>query len=201
MNIFDGLEEKDIEKILKNLEGEKKLFEKNRKIASNKDNVIGIIINGEANLEKYDYNGNRLIVEKLERNSLFGELFYKFKNDTILIAKTDCEVLFFKYDNFIKKNKNINILINMNKLLSEKILNLNTRIEILSKRSIKDKLLSYFSYLTNYKKNKSFLLPLTYTDLADYLAIDRSAMMREIKKLKEERYIKTNGKKITLITF
>jgi CRP-like cAMP-binding protein len=55
--------------------------------------------------------------------------------------------------------------------------------------------------LANDKPNRTFMLPFTYTDLADYLSIDRSAMMRELKNLKDDGFIKTNGKKITLISY
>ena len=89
----------------------------------------------------------------------------------------------------------------MLKLLSQKIVELNERVEILSKRSIRDKLLSYFELLASSNPKRSFLLPFTYTDLADYLSVDRSAMMRELKNLKEEGFIQTNGKKITITRY
>ena len=89
----------------------------------------------------------------------------------------------------------------MLKLLSNKIVELNERVEILSKRSIRDKLLSYFELLASDNPKRSFTLPFTYTDLADYLSVDRSAMMREIKNLKDEGFLKTNARKITIMKF
>lgn len=67
---------------------------------------------------------------------------------------------------------------------------LNNRIELLTQRSIKDKLLGYFSILSLENNNKTFALPISFTDLADYLSIDRSAMMRTIKSLQDEGIIK-----------
>ena len=49
------------------------------------------------------------------------------------------------------------------------------------------------------KGNKTYTLPLTYTELSSYLSVDRSAMTREIKNLKEDGFIKTNGHKITIL--
>ena len=46
--------------------------------------------------------------------------------------------------------------------------------------------------------NRTFYIPLSYTDLADYLSVDRSAMMRELKSLKEEGFISRDGNKVTL---
>ena len=73
------------------------------------------------------------------------------------------------------------------------------RIELLTKRSIRDKLIGYFTMLSTRNLSKSFSLPFSLTDLADYLSVDRSAMMRELKLLKEEGFIEKNGNKITLL--
>ena len=75
----------------------------------------------------------------------------------------------------------------------------NEHIEILSERSIRNKLLEYFNI--NSKKNGSryIYLPFNFSDLANYLAIDRSAMSRELSYLKEEGFISIKGKKITLL--
>ena len=73
------------------------------------------------------------------------------------------------------------------------------RIELLTKRSIRDKLIGYFTMLSTRNLSKTFLLPFSLTDLADFLSIDRSAMMRELKLLKEDGFIEKNGNKITLI--
>lgn len=77
---------------------------------------------------------------------------------------------------------------------------LNTRIEILTKKNIRDKLITYFNILSAKNYSKTFTIPFTLTDLADYLSVDRSAMMREISHLKNEGFIEKKGKKITLLT-
>ena len=207
-SIFEGIEEEDIKKMLKCFDAKTRTFKKDRTIVTNIINIkmIGIILEGTANVERYDYNGNRSIIEKLEKNSVFGEVFSRLGSDISVIATSDCEVLFIEYEHLIKRCKKgciyHSILTNnVLQLLSKKIVDLNKRLEILSKRTIRDKLLSYFELLANDSPKRSFHLPFTYTDLADYLSIDRSAMMREIKNLKEEGFIETNGKKITLKSY
>ena len=207
-SIFEGIEEEDIKKMLKCFDAKTRTFKKDRTIVTNIINIkmIGIILEGTANVERYDYNGNRSIIEKLEKNSVFGEVFSRLGSDISVIATSDCEVLFIEYEHLIKRCKKgciyHSILTNnVLQLLSKKIVDLNKRLEILSKRTIRDKLLSYFELLANNSPKRSFNLPFTYTDLADYLSIDRSAMMREIKNLKEEGFIETNGKKITLKSY
>ena len=73
------------------------------------------------------------------------------------------------------------------------------RIELLTQKSIRDKLISYFDILSLRRVNRTFTIPYSYTDLADYLSVDRSAMMREIKALKDEGFISKQGNKIILL--
>lgn len=87
----------------------------------------------------------------------------------------------------------------MSELFIDEIIDLNLRIELLTKRSIREKLLSYFEILSKSSMNKVFNIPYTYTDLADYFSVDRSSLMREIKMLTDEGFIKKEGTKITLL--
>lgn len=205
LTIFNNIEINDIERMLKCFDARKFLYKKDRTILSNLVNikVIGIILSGTANMVRYDYNGNRTIIEKLERDSIFGEVFSYLGSDISVVTTSDCEVLFFDYANLInrcRKSCVCHALLtdNVLQLLSKKIIDLNERLEVLSKRTIRDKLLGYFNLLAKGKVTRSFNLPFSYTELADYLSVDRSAMMREIKNLKEEGIVSTNGKRIVL---
>ena len=167
---------------------------------------VCILISGSADLIRYDFNGIKTIVERFYEKDVFGEIFYQINtnNDLFVLAKEDSKVLFFNYDIFEKKCKkncefHEKLLINLPNLILSKIEDLNFRIELLSKRTIREKLISYFSKRSESAFNKTFTLTLTLTDLADYLSVDRSAMMREIKSLKDEGFIKKSGNKITLL--
>ena len=161
-------------------------------------NQICILKKGNADIIRYDKNGNKTIIETLKANDIFGEVFFPINTNSELfvIAKTNCEVIFFLYDDIFKyRNALDNIFFN---LFLNRTIKQNIRIELLTKRSIKEKLLSYFSFLSIEYNKKDFTLPLSYTDLADYLCIDRSAMMREIQHLQKENIITKNGYNIKL---
>ena len=106
-SIFEGIEEEDIKKMLKCFDAKTRTFKKDRTIVTNIINIkmIGIILEGTANVERYDYNGNRSIIEKLEKNSVFGEVFSRLGSDISVIATSDCEVLFIEYEYLIKRCK------------------------------------------------------------------------------------------------
>ena len=88
---------------------------------------------------------------------------------------------------------------NLSYLIIKNTVKLNTRIEILTKKSIRDRLLTYFNIVASKNFTKTIKLDISLTDLADYLCVDRSAMMREISHLKEDGIIEKNGKKITIL--
>ncbi len=207
--IFDYIDEQDVKKLLNCLQCRKVSYKKERTIVSNLINtrMIYIILRGTVDLIRYDYNGNRTILEELNENDIFGEVFSaNLSSDIAAMAKTDCEIMSLDYQSIItrcKKNCPFHdkFIENMMDMISKKIIEKNERIEVLTQRSIRDKLLSYFEKLSRQKISKTFNLPSSYTDLADYLSIDRSAMMREIKKLKDEGFIQTKGKKITMLNY
>lgn len=165
-----------------------------------KRNQIYILTNGEAMLIRYDTNGNKTIIEHFTEGNIFGEMFYSVNtsNELTVIAKKNCKVIYFNYSDLIENN-NLELLNILISILSNKATNTNDRIEVLTKRTIREKLLAYFSSISSKYHSKSFTLPMCYSDLADYLSIDRSAMMREIKNLTTEGFIKKNKKKITLL--
>lgn len=184
-----------------------KTFSKNEVITTyiEKRNQFCILLSGNADLVRYDLNGNRTIVEHFSKGDVFGEVFYMItiNNELLVEARENCQVLFFIYDDIHKKCKTTcrfhQVLSeNLPELILSKVTDLNMRVELLTKRSTRDKLLGYFNLLSTKTLAKSFELPFSLTDLADYLSVDRSAMMREIKLLKEEGFIDKEGNRITL---
>ena len=149
--------------------------------------------------------GDEVVTEKLNENDLFGTniSLTNYENCQIL-AKTDVEVLVIDYKKLMKQENlkyryfNVffqNIFVIINKKIKEK----NERINILEKKQIREKLLEFFEI--EYKKahTKTITLPFHLKDLADYIAVNRSAMFRELKNMKEEKVIEIKNKRITLL--
>ncbi len=203
LRIYENLDEK---KFLSTLQSNTIFYKNNQTIAYSLGdrNVIGIIEEGSANLVRFDYNGERTIVEELYSGDIFSDMFYSSTNSELLvIATSDCKVTFVSYDELINKAQTsinaLSFLDNLINLITDKLVRRNERIELLTTRTIRNKLLAYFELQTKKVNSKSFDLEYTYTDLADYLAIDRSAMMRELKHLKEDGFINDINRKITLL--
>ena len=86
----------------------------------------------------------------------------------------------------------------MLRLMADKAQSLSERVDVLSRRSIREKLLCCFRHLASREGGDSFTLPFSLSMLADYIATDRSAMMRELKRLREEGVICSDGRRFTL---
>lgn len=169
------------------------------------ENIIGIIMQGSAQIINIEYNGNEIIMEELSKDSVFGTNISLTNSDEHqILAKEDTEVLVIDYNKIINP-KNLrysyfNIFFkNLFTIINDKFRETNERVKILEKKQIREKLLEFFEI--EYKKNysNSFFLPFTFRDLADYIAVNRSAMFRELKNLKEEKIIEVKDKKITLL--
>lgn len=204
--LFLNMSVKEKDKILKNLEAITLTFPKNANVFStiNCETMLGIIEYGHIQIIKTDYNGNRIIIDELSDNDVFGYLLTpSLNNECDIIVKQDSKITFIEYAFIFKKSDNNSsyypFIRNLLMLMTDTIHQKNQRIEILTKKSIRNKILEYFRFLEKRNGTKSFLLPISFTELADYLAIDRSAMSRELKNLKEEGFIKIKNKKVTLL--
>lgn len=168
-------------------------------------NQFCILLEGEAQLITYDANGNKNILYYYKQNDIFGEALFKIYIDRELfvLAKKKCKVLFYPYDIAEHCTENclyhIDIVRNLPDLILNSIAEQNFRMLLLTKKSVRDKLLTYFNVLSVENNSKTFEIPFSLTDLSDYLMIDRTAMMREIKRLKDENVIKKNKNKISLV--
>ena len=206
MNIlFNNITNVNKEKILKSLEGNTLHFKKNNTILSNikQDNIIGIILEGYIQIVKTDYNGNRTIIEDLYDNDIFSSKMSNISNSEYSVTtKEDTKLIIIYFNEILNNDLNTSyynqFLKNLLYIMSDKMTNINNRIEILSNKTIRNKLLAYFKLMSKKNKSRIIYLPYTFIDLADYLGVDRSAMYRELKNLKEEGLITITNKKIIL---
>ena len=193
-----------LEKMSKCVNAKKKTFMNGETILSfgNKRKIIGIILSGNADLRKIDIKGFETILENLSKGDIFSEMFIEINDDpTYLVATKETEVLFIDYYHIFNDCKinclNHKIVVNtIIDMLMHKTVQLSNKISILSNRTTREKILSYLQ--TEAKGNRKVTINYSLQELADYLCVDRSAMMREIKKLIDEKKIKKEGRTFTI---
>lgn len=201
--LFDNINDKEKELLLKEFEASTITYKKNSPVLSTvNNNIIGIVLEGYLQIIKTDYDGFSIIIEELTEEKIFGSTLSSLNNgEYTIIAKEDSKVLVIEYDmifNSVNYKPYVSrFLKNLLNITTDIIKEKNYRIQILTKRSIRDKLLEYFNINVT-KGSRILYLPFSYTDLANYLAVDRCAMSRELKNLKDDGFIETKGKKIYL---
>ena len=179
-----------------------KTYKKGETLLSNiaNSNFSGLVISGLIYLIGENANSERCIIDYFEKGDLLYQqsLLQLADNTFYVLAKTNCEINLVNLQSFnINPPNSENNLVN---LLSKFERKRTTHTYILQQRKLRNKLLLYFKYLSHKHHKDNFILPLCYTDLADYLATDRSALMRELKKLNDDKLIKSEKRKITLLT-
>lgn len=206
-NPFDGIQGKNKEKLLKALDATTVNIKKGVDIGYllKDNNELAIVTNGFIEIIKENEDGSKTTIDTLEENDILSSstLYVKdsiynilTKEDTTLIVFDLNAILDFQDET--KKYYN-DFLINLFLINNEKIKKGNERIQILTKKTIRNKLLEYFRIKSDKSGSKYVYLPSTYLNLSDYIAVDRSAMSRELKSLKDEGFIDIDGRKITLL--
>lgn len=207
ISLFKDITPNNKGKLLKLLETSNFTYQKGVNIAylfKDKES-IGLVLSGSLNIIRIDYNGTRTIIETIYEEEILGtSLTSLLSNDYEIITREDTKILWLDYNiilgiNDIKYTYYNQFIKNLLMIALEKNTLKNERIEILTQKTIRNKLLEYFRIEALKNRSKIIYLKSTWQDLADYLAIDRCAMTRELKYLKEEGFISVKGRVITLL--
>ena len=206
-NLFENINEQNIRKIKRFLRATTITYPKGVNILSNvnQDDFIAIVDSGSIQFISTDYDGNKSIIEDIPEGGMFGSLTFPINDEEVsCIAKEVTQITYIEYnsitnDEISKTDSYIIFIKNLIKILSDQVSEKNSRIELLTKKTTRDKLLDYFQIQAKKRGTKTFTIPFSYTELANYLSVDRSAMTREIGYLKDDGIIKTNGRRITLL--
>ena len=168
--------------------------------------LLGIVSQGSAVVERIDREGGRAILEHLGPGGVFGEMMmFKAAGDDSVVVRgvKPCRVSFLRAEAVMRRCEHAcachsRMVENLFRLVTEKAMSLSERVEVLSRRSIREKLLRYFQLQAAKGHGPSFQLPFSLSALADYISADRSAMMRELKKMREEDLLSVHGRDVTL---
>ena len=202
--LFDGIREEEYQRMLVCFQARTETFSPGKSLW--RKGQIGVIEKGSAIVRRVDMEGNVAILEHLEENGVFGEnlAFACMAGDEIqVVSETECRVLYLGYDHIMKRCENAcphhSVLVrNVLNLVAGKARRLSERVEVLSQRSIRGKLLCCFNLMAEAKGSDSFSLPFSLSGLAAYISTDRSAMMRELRHMMEEGLLEIEGRQVTL---
>ncbi len=208
--LFDGINEDDCRRMINCFNAEIRKYKSGSTILSFTDtsDKLGVILSGRAVMVKYDINGVRTIMETLDEQSIFGAYFTFTalqRGGVEIVSEGDCEIMFVRQSEITKRCEKAclchsRVVENLLRLMSEKTISLTERIEVLTQRTIEDKLISYLHIIEDKTPDgKTPHIPFSTTALSDYLCVNRSALQREIKKLKTKGVLTISNRKFTLL--
>lgn len=194
--LFSNIEEENLLRMLSCLGAKVEAFDKKYTIFSEgvPAKYIGIVLSGSAQIIQVDYYGNRSILSGIGPAELFAEAFACAEVNSLpvsVIADDPCEVMFIDCRHILHTCANgcgfhQQLIYNLMKDLASKTISFHQRIEITSKRSTREKLMTYLMLQAKKANSNSFDIPFDRQELADYLEVERSGLSAEIGKMKKE---------------
>ncbi|MDL2225602.1 Crp/Fnr family transcriptional regulator [Eubacteriales bacterium OttesenSCG-928-M02] len=207
--LFLGIAQEDIPGMLACLSAERRTFPRRAYIfhAGDRAGDIGIVLSGGVHIIKEDYWGNRTILAQVGPGDLFGEAFSCAGVERLAVsavAVEESEILFLHYRKIITQCSSAcifhqRLIENLIQVLAQKNIYLTQKMEVLTKRTTREKLLSYLSTQAVEVGKGSFTIPFNRQELADYLSVDRSAMSTELGKMQAEGLLLFEKNRFTLL--
>ena len=207
--LFDGISEEDLPAMLRCMGSYQKKYQKDEIIflESNEVRNVGIILSGIVHMVKEDTEGYHTILVTMQKGELFGESFScgsHLDSRVSFLAAGPCIVLFLPFYKVIHSCKmscifHHRLIENMLRLIGDKNVQLMQKIEIISKKTLRGKIMAYLQNQSLEQNSREFTIPLGRLELAEYLCADRSALTRELSCMKKEGLIWYEKNKIQLL--
>ncbi|MEI6578959.1 MAG: Crp/Fnr family transcriptional regulator [Eubacteriales bacterium] len=200
--LFKNLNDDEISSILKCLNSKTKTYQRDEFIflAGESKPAVGIVVYGKAQVIKENIQGDRLILRKLGAGDMFGETYAGMDIDKVPVsvsALEETQVVFFELKNILNTCKSVcsfhqTLILNLMKNIAKKSAMLNEQMSYLSHKTIRGRLEAYLFEQADKNRSASFSIPYNRRELAEYLCMDRSAMQRELGKMKTEGALSFN---------
>lgn len=207
--LFFGVEKDDILPMLECLDGTLRICPKGSSVFAEGDRPthLGVVLEGEVRFTRTDYYGNRSIVAAVKASQVFGETFACAEVQSLpvdIMAAADSILLMIDVRRIISTCCNActfhnRIIYNLMKQTAAKNLMFHRKLEITSKRTTRDKLMTYLLMTAKEQGSSCFEIPYDRQELADYLEVDRSGLSAEISKLRREGVLTAEKNRFTLL--
>ena len=207
--LFAGIGPEEIQAILACLNPAVREYKKNEylAVAGEKFTGVGVVLTGRAMVTKENAAGNRVIIASLQTGDLFGEMV-AFTGEKVwpatVLAQQRTEAFFLPPERIVgncpRQCPGHRLLItNMLKILSEKALMLNRKVEYLTMRSLRGKIAAFLLEQARRAKTSTFMLPFNRNEWAEFLNVARPSLSRELGKMKADGLIDFHGASVKII--
>ena len=207
--LFAGVGDDEIESMLSCLGARPKTYKKGEYVFRQGEHIsdITVLVDGNLHIRQDDFWGNRSILGEITVGEMFGEAYATQDSGALLndvVAVEDSAVIFFDVKRILTTCSSAcrfhaTTVQNLFFAISEKNRKLVQKLGILSKRTTREKLISYLSEQAKKQNSGSFTIPFNRQQLADFLSVDRSAMSNELCKMRDEGLLEFDKNKFKLL--
>ncbi|AEF85789.1 cyclic nucleotide-binding protein [Treponema primitia ZAS-2] len=207
--LFKGIAGPDLVSLLECLSARHKKYEKDSFVfmADDEPRFIGVVLSGALHILQDDFWGNRVILARAEPGELFGEAFScggVKKLPVSVQAVEKSEVLLIDLTRIITTCSSVcvfhrDLIKNTLQDMARKNIALIKKMEHITRRTTREKLLSYLSSQAQQQGSTVLTIPFKRQELAEYLSVDRSAMSAELGKMQDQGLIRFNKNRFELL--
>ena len=207
--LFQGLSEGDIETVLRAVAVPERKYAKNQIIVNQGEPVskVGILKKGSAISTKYHLNGNEQILRIYHQGEVFS---LDAVNTTLmtspatLTSRTESTVLFIPYakileSDFVGPDVKKTIMSNCAEILSNELIRLMYKIDVLSKRMLRERILTYLSLMKERSGSDTVDIGMNQEQFAQYLCVNRSVLSKELNRMRRSGLIDYKGNRYTIL--
>lgn len=197
--IFQGMDDNELSASLNFLRAHEQNFKKGSMIlhAGDLTDKMGLVMEGSVTVESDDAWGNRSILSKVEAGGFFAETYAVLPKEPLLvnvIANEDCHILFLRIGSLKQLQNNmeqwmIKFVSNLLMLSMHKNLMLSSRSFHTAPKTIRGRVMAYLNSVSMQKHAREFNIPFDRQQLADYLNLERTALSKELSKMKADGLI------------
>lgn len=189
--LFEGIKEEELKEITESGKVQVRQYGKDQFLIHQGDMAkgVGLVMEGRLHILREDFLGNREILAEVTAGDIFDEVYAILQGEpqsVAVAAAADSRVAFFAMEQLLASRS---VMANMVKVLAGKNLFLTRKMSHLSRKTIREKLISYLSEEGSRQGSKDIRIPFNRQQLADYLSVERSALSRELSRMKDEGLI------------
>ena len=206
--LFSGLSDEEITTLLQCLKAVRRSYKKGEVILAEGSVTenIGVVLSGRLIIYGTDAWGNTSVFGSIAPGAVFAEVYACIPGQPLLVtaaAGEDSEILFINAGSVLTSCSNAcpfhaRLARNLLTVCAHKSLRLSQRILHTSPKSIRGRLMSFFSEWAKISGSSSFQIPYNRQQLADYLGVDRSALSGELSKMRKEGLLEYEKNKFRL---
>lgn len=207
-SFFDGIPEEKYPNVLRCLQAGRRRFPKGGIILNigDQSQMAGVMLSGTVELSVYDENGNQINVNHISRGGAFGSELACSEQDASPVqfhALTDCEILFLNFSALLNLEAppcpyRTRVATNLLRDFARQTIFLNQKLRIMGQRRLRDKIKVYLQGQKLTAEGR-ITLPFSRNELADFLYVDRSALSRELGRMRDEGILSYHGQDFQIL--